>query len=150
MREDGKSMLLGAAAAVMALVASGALVLRLGAGGPKEQHHRRLKLASGRTLEVTALYLGFGDDHSGRGAVDDGVCVEYVTSFPDEAARDKEAVEVFEAIRPLVDSLGVGTASVSAFPSLLRKGRYERHDYTRDAAGTWTSKRVEAKVFIND
>ena len=150
MRVDGKSMLLGAAAAVVALVATGALALRVASGGPKEQRHRTLQLASGRTLEVTALYLAFGDDHSGRGAVDDGVEVAYVTSSPGDDARDKEAAEVFEAIRPLAESLGVGSASVSAFPSLLRKGRYERHDYARDAAGSWTSTRVEAKVSVND
>jgi len=150
MRVDGKSMLLGAAAAVLTLVAAGALFLGVAPGGPKEQHHRTLKLASGRRLEVTALYLGFGDDHSGRGAVDDGVCVEYVTPSPEDGSRDKEVVEVFEAIRPLAESLVVESASVSAFRSLLRKGRYERHDFTRDAAGAWTSKRVEAKVFAND
>ena len=91
MRVDGKSMLLGAAAAVVALVAAGALVLRVAAGGPKEQRHRTLKLASGRTLEVTALYLAFGDDHSGRGAVDDGVYVAYVTSSPEDNALGSKA-----------------------------------------------------------
>jgi hypothetical protein len=34
--------------------------MRLGAGGPKEQRHLTLKLASGRAIEVTALYLGAG------------------------------------------------------------------------------------------
>jgi hypothetical protein len=150
MRVDGKSMLLGAVATMTVLVAAGVLLMRLPWGGPQEAHHRTLKLSSGRTLEVTALYLGFGDEHSGRGAVDDAIGVEYVTSAPQGAARDKEEAEVFEAIRPISESLGVGTASVSAFPSLVRKGHYERYDYTRSAAGAWTSQRVETKVFAND
>ncbi len=149
MRLDGKSMLLGAAAAVVALLAVGALLLGVASGGPREQRHRTLKLASGRTLEVTMLCLVFGDDHSQRGAVDDGVGVEYVTSFGD-GARDKEAAEVYEAIRPLAESLGVGSASISAFPSLLRKGHYQRYDYSRDAAGAWTSKHTDEKVFANE
>jgi hypothetical protein len=140
-------MLLGAGASTVVLVAVGALILRLGAGGPKEQHHRSLRLASGHSLEVTSLYLAFGDEHTGRGAIDDGVCVEYVT---EDGASDKEAAEVFEAVRPVAEALGVGSASVSAFRSLVRKGHYERHDYARDAAGTWTSRSVAAKVFAND
>lgn len=150
MRLDWKSMLLGAAAGVAGLVAAGALLLRLGTGGPQEQRHRTLKLASRRSLEVTALSLAFGDEHSARGAADDGVFVEYVTSSADDAARDAEAAEVFEAIRPLAESLGVPAAAVSAFPSLVRKGRYERHDFARDAAGRWTSSRTTAKVSAND
>jgi hypothetical protein len=143
-------MLAGAVAALVALAAAGALFFRLGAGGPKEQRHRTLKLASGRTVEIMALYLAFGDEHSQRGAIDDGVGVEYVTSSAEEGARDREAEEVFEAIRPLTESLGVPSMSVSAFPSPWRKGRYERHDYTRDASGGWTSQRTEAKVFANE
>jgi|HubBroStandDraft_6_1064221.scaffolds.fasta_scaffold1430168_1 hypothetical protein len=65
-------MLLGAAAAVVALVAGIALLMHAGGPVSLEQHHRSLKLAAGGTLEVTALYLAFGDEHSGRGAIDDG------------------------------------------------------------------------------
>jgi hypothetical protein len=150
MRVNGRSMLLGAAAAVATRIAAGALLLGLGGPGLKEQSHRMLRLPSGRALEVTALYLGFGDAHSGRGAGDDGLSVEYVASSTDDEARAREAGEVFEAIRPLAESLGVRSASVSAFPTLVRKGRYERHDYTRDESGAWTSKRTEAKVFATD
>jgi hypothetical protein len=150
MRVDWKSALLGAAGAVAALFAAAALLLTIPTGGPSEAHHRTLRLVSGRTLEVTALYLGFGDPHSSRGSIDDDVEVEYVTSAADGAARDQEASEVFEAIRPLVESLGVGSASVAAFPSLLRKGHYQRRLYTRDAGGAWTPTRSDAKVFVND
>jgi len=150
MRLDGKSILLGAAAAVVALLAVGALLLGVASGGgPKEQRHRTLKLASGRSLEVTMLYLGFGDDHSQRGAVDDGIGVEYVTAS-EGGARDNETAEVFDAIRPLAESLGLGSVSISAFPSLLRKGHYQRYAYSRDAAGAWTSKRSDEKVFANE
>jgi hypothetical protein len=150
MRVDAKSVLLGAAGAVAALVAAVALLLNVPTGGRYEAHHRTLRLASGRTLEVTALHLAFGDAHSGRGAVDDDIEVEYVTSESDGAGRDREASEVFEAIRPLVESLSVGYASVAAFPSLVRKGHYQRRLYTRDSGGAWTSTRSDEKVFVND
>jgi hypothetical protein len=138
LRLDYRSMLLGAAAGVVALVAAFGLLMHAGSGGQKEQRHRTLKLASGRKAEVMAVYLGFGDEHSQRGAIDDGVSVEYVTSLTDDRARGDEAAEVFEAIRPLAEALGVGVASVSAFPSATRQGRFVRHEYTRDAAGRWT------------
>ncbi len=143
-------MMLGAGAVVALMLAGGAVLLHAAPDGPKEQHHRTLKLASGRTVEVTTLYLGFGDEHSGRGAIDDGVGVEYVATSPEPGARDREAAEVFDAIRPLVESLGVPTASIAAFPSLVRKGRYDRYDYTRDAGGAWTPRHVDAKLSAND
>jgi hypothetical protein len=57
---------------------------------------------------------------------------------------------VFEAIRPLADSLGLESASVSAFPSAVRRGHYVRSDYSRDPARGWTFKRVDAKVSANE
>jgi hypothetical protein len=141
MRVDWKSMLLGAAVAVVALFSAGALLLHAGSGGSKEQRHRALRLASGRTLEVMELRLAFGDEHSQRGAVDDALQVEYVAPAAEQGARDRDAAEVFEAVRPLAEALGVGAASVVAFPSSLREGPGERHDYTRDSAGAWDFKR---------
>jgi len=137
-----KSMLLGAVAAVATLVAVAAMFFFAGPGGSHEQRHRTLKLASGRALEITGLYFAFGDEHSQRGAIDDGISVEYVSAAQGEA-RDKEAAEVFEAIRPLSESLGVVTAAVCAYPSLSRKDRYETYAYSRDTAGAWTFKRVD-------
>lgn len=150
MRLDAKSMLLGATSMGAALVVAGAILMHAGTGGREEPRHRVLKLASGRGVDVTALYFAFGDEHSGRGAVDDGLSIAYVSAAANEGARDKEAAEVFEAIRPLSESLGVGSAEVSAFPSLVHKGHYALYGYTRDAAGGWTSKRIDAKVFVND
>jgi hypothetical protein len=146
MRVDWKSMLLGAGAAVGAMVAAGWLFFAVGPSGPKEQRHRALKLPSGRTVEMTALYFAFGDEHSGRGPVDDGVSVNYVRSSAADTASGKEPSEVFEAIRPLSEALGVTSAEVCAFPTLVRKGRFEIFSYSRDAAGSWTSKRSEMKL----
>ena len=150
MRVDAKSMLLGAAGAVASIVAAGALLMHMGTGSPKEQRHRTLRLASGQTLEVMALYASFGDEHSQRGAVDDAVCVEYVAAATDEKGRDDESAQVFEAIRPLAESLGVESAFVSAFPSAMRRGHYVRSEYSRDPARGWSFKRVEAKVSANE
>ncbi len=152
MRVDPKSMLLGAAATVASIAAAVVLLMHAGSSSPAsmEQHHRTLKLASGRALEVMALYLYFGDEHSQRGAADDAVCVEYVAASGDDKQRDDDSSQVFEAIRPLADSLGLETASVSAFPSAVRKGHYLRSDYSRDPVRGWSFKRVEAKVSANE
>ncbi len=152
MRVDPKSLLLGAAGTVAAIVAAFMLLMRAGSSSPApmEQHHRTLKLASGRALEVMALSLYFGDEHSQRGAADDAVVVEYVAASGDEKQRDDDAAQVFEAVRPLADSLGLETASVSAFPSAMRKGHYVRSDYSRDQVRGWSFKRVEAKVSANE
>lgn len=149
MRLDAKSLLLGAAGAVGLLGVAAALLLLFSGGVRDVQPHRTLRLSSGRALEVTALYLGWGDDHSGRGSIDDGLCVEYVTAAADTSAREREAAEVFEAVRPMADALGLSSAEVSAFPTLKRKGRYERWEFSR-GSGAWTSRHVEAKVFVND
>lgn len=151
MRVDWKSLLLGVVGTVAVQVAAGALLFSLPIGGrPREAHHRTLALPSGRALEVTALHLAFGDDHSGRGAIDDDIEVEYVTAAADGAAREEEAADVFEAIRPLVESLGVGSAVLAAFPSLVRKGHYQRRHYTRGPGGAWTPRLSDEKVFVND
>jgi hypothetical protein len=148
MRLDLKSMLLGAAVTVASLVGGGALLFGPGAGAPVEARHRSMKLPSGRAVELMGLHLAFGDEHSQRGAVDDGLVVEYVTAFsiPDERARDEEAEEVFGAIRPLAESLGTGSASLYVFSSPARAGGFESRAYEREAGGAWTSRRAETKM----
>jgi len=140
-----KSMLLGAVAGVTMLVAVAAMFFAAVPGGSHEQRHRTLKLASGHALEIMGLYFAFGDDHSQRGAIDDGISVQYVSAAAEGDARDKEAAEVFEAIRPLSEALGVATAEVCAYPSLSRKDRSEIYTYSRDTAGAWTFKRVDRR-----
>jgi hypothetical protein len=105
-------MLLGAAVAIGAMAAAVAIFLAVPAGGAalNEQRDRTLKLASGRALEVT----GLGDEHSQRGAFDDGFVETYVTALA-------AAAEVFEATRPLSELLGAATATVYAFRALGQK-----------------------------
>jgi hypothetical protein len=145
MRVHWRSMLLGAVAGVTTLVAAAALFFAAAPGGSHQQRHRTLKLASGRALEVVGLYFAFGDEHSQRGAIDDGISVQYVSAAAEGEARDKEAAEVFEAIRPLSESLGVVTAEVCAYSSLSRNGRSETYAYSRDTAGAWTFKAVDGR-----
>ena len=142
MRIHWKSMLLGAVAGVTMLVAVAAVFFAAAPGGPHEQRHRTLSLASGRAVELTGLSFAFGDEHSQRGAIDDGILVEYVSAARGEA-RDSEAAAVFEAIRPLSESLRVATAEVSAYPSLGNRGGREVYTFSRDSAGGWTFKRVD-------
>jgi hypothetical protein len=143
MRVHWKSMLLGAVAGVAMLVAVAAMLFAVASGGSHEQRHRTFKLASGRALEIMGLYFAFGDEHSQRGAIDDSISVQYVSAAAKGEARDREAAEVFEAIRPLSESLGVATAEVCAYSSLSLKGRSEIYAYSRDTTGVWTFKRVD-------
>jgi hypothetical protein len=148
MRLDVKSMLLGAAAGaattVVVLVGAGVLFFRTAESpNPVEVRHRTFKLASGATVEVMNLNLSFGDEHSQRGAADDAVGVEYVGPAAAGEPRAKEAAEVFEAVRPIAEALGVSYAVPSAFGSLTRIGGYERFIYERDASGAWSTKGAE-------
>lgn len=96
--------------------------------------------------------FAWGVEHSERDVGKDSFLLEYASTVPhtDLAAVDRETVEVFELIRPLSELWGLSTASVSAFPSVARRGRYFTYQFSRSAAGHWTYQRSEAKVFSND
>jgi hypothetical protein len=109
-------------------------------------------LPSGKTIKVTSFNLTWGVEHDERQADKDCFALEFVSANPtaDPAAREREALEVFELIRPAPELWGLKTAVVSGFPSVERKGRYEIFIFTRGSDGRWSVTRQSAKVFAND
>lgn len=109
-------------------------------------------LPSGKTIKVTSFNLVWGVEHDERDAGKDCFALEFVSANPtaDSAAKDREALEVFELIRPASELWGLKSAYVSGFPSVERKGRYEIFAFTRGADGRWSFTRTSAKVFATD
>jgi len=110
------------------------------------------KLPSGGMIKVVSFNLVWGIEHDDRDVSKDSFAIEYVTANPrgDVRQREAEAAEVFELIRPVSELWGFRTASMSAFPTLARKGRYDLYWFERQADGQWSFKRSDAKVFAND
>jgi hypothetical protein len=132
-----------------------ALLAAVVAGGGCGESHplwRDQKLPSGRTVKVTSFHLAWGSEHDERIAANDSFDLEFVYAQPDagDAAREVEAKEVFELIRPLAERWNLPHASVSGFPTLQRKGKYELYTFERGADGQWKSQRISRKVFVND
>jgi len=88
-------------------------------------------------------------EHGERHPNQDSFSLEYVTSLAPSASQelDQEAREVFELIRPLSERWGFSTASVSAFRSVERTGKYDIFAFTRSVDGRWSVTRTPAKVF---
>ena len=129
-----------------------ALVLLVGCGGPFRPLWHDLVLPSGTPIRVTSLHMVWGIEHDERDVSKDSFALEYVTPDPqaDDARRDKEALEVFELIRPASEQFGFRIASVAAFPAVERKGHYRIYNFSRGPEGAWMFERHEAKVFVND
>lgn len=113
----------------------------------REQH-----LISGKTIKVISFLLAWGIEHSERFPEQDGFSLEYVSSILDTDSEliDKEAVEVFELIRPVSEQWEFKSATLSAFRSTARNGQYYIFAFTQAANGAWSFQRSTAKVHIND
>ncbi|MDS4042489.1 MAG: hypothetical protein RKP20_15110 [Candidatus Competibacter sp.] len=109
-------------------------------------------LPSGKVIKVTACHFAWGIEHGERHGSDDSFVLEYVSTAPhtDLAAVDRETVEAFELIRPISELWSLNVASVSAFPSAQRKGKYFIYAFSRNLDGKWNFERKPAKVFVND
>ena len=109
-------------------------------------------LPSGKTIKVTSFHLVWGVEHDERDAGKDCFALEFVSANPaaDPAAKEREALEVFELIRPASELWGFKSAEISGFPAVERKGRYEIFAFTRGADGRWSVARHSAKVFATD
>ena len=55
--------------------------------------------------------------------------------------------QVFELIRPISEQWGFTTASVAAFPSPERSGKYAVFTFSRSSDGRWSVSQTAAKVF---
>lgn len=113
---------------------------------------REQRLPSGNAVKVTMCNLLWGVEHDERRSGDDTFGIEYVSTTPhaDLPGLDQETLEVFELIRSISEQWGLPMATVSAFPTAQRKGRYYLYSFTRAPGGKWSFERKEMKVFIND
>jgi hypothetical protein len=136
---------------VKALSASLLLIFCLGCGeaGGFSSPTLEQRLASGKAIRVTSCMLVWGVEHGERHPNQDSYALEYVSALPDTAGKelDQEALEAFELIRPVSEQWGFSTASVSAFTSVERTGRYNIFAFSRSSDGRWTFARHAAKVY---
>jgi hypothetical protein len=147
-----KSLLLGFTVAVVLFV--GIIVCFFYLAGKETRPSRDQVLHNGKTVQVTSFYLVWGVDHDpqDRDPAKDNFQLEYVTSCPDadQQMRDQECWEVFELIRPISELWRFNNATINAFPTAQRKGRYDIYAFKRDRAGNWSFDRHPAKVYVND
>ena len=121
-----------------------------------DEHFRTLwhgqTLASGGTIKVTSFNLAWGIEHDDRDVRKDGFALEYVSAMPgaSAAAREAEAVQAFELVRAVSERWEFRFASLAAFPTLERKGRYDLYWFERQSDGRWTFTHSEPKVFAKD
>jgi len=127
------------------------LSMLAGCGASRPIWHDQ-RLPSGKTIKVTSFHMVWGVEHDERDASKDCFALEFVSANPaaDESAKEREALEVFELIRPASELWGFRSAFVSGFPAVERKGRYEIFTFTRGADGRWSVARQSAKVFATD
>ena len=113
---------------------------------------REQKLPSGQTIKVTAFQLVWGTEHDDRNFDADCFAMEFVTNKPDasDASREQEAKDVFELARPVSEHWGFKTATLSGFPTLERKGKFDFFIFSRGEDGAWSCKHEKRKVFAND
>ena len=140
---------LGVTAALVAL----AVLVASGCGrGIQFGVWRDQVLPSGRVVKLTQATLAWDDEHGERHPKGDAFALEYVRSEPgaDAAAREREALEVFELIRPTSELWGLETATLSGFPKVERRGRYDLFVFRRGGDGAWAVERSERKVFVDD
>lgn len=128
------------------------LVFVLGCGGAEEGFDAPTldqRLASGQTIKVTACHLVWGVEHGERHTNQDSFSLEYVTSIDPAATAEleREGLAAFELIRPVSEQWGFTTATVSAFRSSERTGKYDIFVFTRASDGRWSSTRTRSKVY---
>ena len=107
------------------------------------------RLPSGKVIKVTKCLLVWGVEHGERHLDQDSFALEYVSALPPEAGKelDQEALEAFELIRSISEQWRFSTASVSAFTSAERTGKYNLFAFSRQADGRWSVNRTAAKVY---
>ena len=101
---------------------------------------REQRLASGKVVKIVSCLLTWGVEHDERHPDQDAFALEYLASVPREPPQDleREAVDVFELIRPISEQWGFTTATVTALRSPERTGTYDVFVFTRAAAGMWS------------
>ena len=150
MKAQLKFFLLGLLTAVLLCV--GALFSLFFVAGNQSALFREQRLPSSKTIKVMSFQLAWGDDHGNRFPDEDTLVLEYVSSIPgaDQELKNQEAIEVFELVRAASEQWGFKNATLSAFPSTARKGRYDIFVFKQAPNGSWSFQRSTAKVHIND
>ncbi len=123
-----------------------------GCSGDFHSVWREQTLPSGKVVKVTSMNLVWGVEHDERSPEKDCFSMEFVSNQPqaEPAAREQEAREVFELMRPVSEQWGFKHAEMAGFPTIQRKGHYDRFYFERGADGQWSCRREDAKVFAND
>lgn len=117
-----------------------------GSDGPFRTPWHAETLASGKTVKVTSFNLVWGAEHDPEHTLGkDCFAIEFVMSdaHADFAARDAEAAEVFELVRPVSEQWKFAEATVAAIPTLDYRGQYDLYWYRRDADGHWKATLIE-------
>jgi len=114
-------------------------------------YHEQI-LPSGKSIKITMCDFVWGVEHNDRFANQDCFALEYVMSTADSSQpiQDREALEVFELIRPISEQWKISKAELSAFPTLKRKGIYYIYALEQNTNGHWDYKRYSAIVHKND
>jgi len=109
-------------------------------GGPFRTPWHAEPLASGNTIKVTSFNLVWGAEHDEHALAKDCFALEYVTSYPnaDAKQREAEAAEAFELVRSASEQWGFREATVAAIPTLDHRGPYDLYWYQRQPDGQWS------------
>ena len=122
-----------------------ALVVAAGCGadaGFRSLTHEQ-RLASGKVVKVVSCLLAWGVEHDERHPDQDAFALEYVSALPREQPQEleREALEVFELIRPLSEQWGLPIATVTALRTPEHTGTWDVFVFRRSAAGDWSHTR---------
>jgi hypothetical protein len=101
---------------------------------------RDQKLASGKQVKITSVYLAWGAEHDERFPNQDCFALQFVSAEPDAASpkREQEAWEVFELIRPVSEQWEFKSASLLGFRTIQRGGDYDLFVFKRADDGNWS------------
>ena len=127
----------------LSLAACVALTLSVGCIGGDDDSHPLVhdqRLPSGKVVKVVSCLLAWGVEHDERHPDQDAFALEYLSETPREPTDglEREAVQVFELIRPISEQWGLTLATVTALRTLERTGTYDVFAFRRSEQGTWT------------
>src|SRR3954463_9619129 len=122
------------------------IVAGLAAGcffGSDDEFHAPIheqRLPSGKVVKVVSCLLTWGAEHDQRLPDRDAFEIDYISAIPRVPPQEleKEAVEVFELIRPIAEQWGMPLATVTALRSADRTGTWDVFAFNRSASGAWT------------
>lgn len=101
------------------------------------------RLASGKVVRVVSCLLAWGVEHDERFPDRDAFAIEYLSEVPRQPPErlEREALEVFELIRPLSEQWGLPSATVTALRSPDRTGTWDVFAFERSTSGAWSHTR---------